>query len=117
MKKAMFMFMLSLFLLCGCADETVTAECDVITIRPYSNIKETGLFTTKTIVYDYIEYTYEYDGVLCIDSIETHNIDVGDETKVIVEEFKDGYIIDDLQLSLEDYKKIYALSDWGVSDD
>ena len=117
MKKAIFMVVLSLLLLCGCADESITTECDVITIRPYSEIKERGLFTVKTKTYDYIEYTYEYDGDVIIDNEPTYNINIGDNTKVIVEEFKDGYILDNLYLSLEDYKKLYALSDWGVSDD
>ena len=109
MKKTIILILLSLFL-CGCASEPIKAECDVITIRPYSISEEKGLFTTKINTIDYIEYTYEYNGELHIDTIRSGDIKIGDKTKVIIEE-GENYMFDNLCLSLEYYKELYNLND------
>lgn len=108
MKKTIILILSSLFL-CGCASEPIKAECDVITIRPYSEIYEKGVFTKKQTVYDFIEYTYEYNGEIHIDVIGSEKLKVGKETKVLITD-DEGYISDNLQLSLEDYKELYNLN-------
>jgi len=109
MKKAVILIILVMILLCACGSEPIKAECDVITIRPYSTVIEKGLFTTKTERIDYIEYTYQYDGKMRIDTVKTGYLKIGNETKVLVED-GDGYLIDNLVLSLEDYKELYGLN-------
>lgn len=110
MKKAVVLIILVSMFLCACGSEPIKAECDVITIRPYSIVNESGLFTTKTERIDYIEYTYEYAGEVRIDTIKTRYLEIGNETKVLVEDV-DGYLIDELVLSLEDYKELYGLNE------
>ena len=107
MKKTIIL-LLTLMLLCGCANEPVKAECDVITIRPYSTNVEKGVFTRKEERIDYIEYTYEYNGKLHIDTISVGKLQLGDKTKVLIED--DGYIFDTLVLSMEDYKELHNLN-------
>ena len=108
MKKIIILLLTSI-LLCGCADEPIKAECDLLTIRPYSTNVEKGVFTRKEKRIDYIEYTYEYNGKLYLDTIAVGEIRLGDKTIVLIED--DGYIYDNLQLSLEDYKELHNLND------
>lgn len=107
--KKIIILILTLMLLCGCADEPIKAECDLLTIRPYSTNVEKGVFTRKEKRIDYIEYTYEYNGKLYLDTIAVGEIQLGDKTIVLIED--DGYIYDNLQLSLEDYKELHNLSE------
>ena len=107
--KKIIILLLTPMLLCGCANEPIKAECDVITIRPYSISEEKGVFTTKIHTIDYIEYTYEYNGDLHLDVIASENLKVGNETKALITD-DEGYIFDYLQLSLEDYKELYNLN-------
>ena len=109
MKKMLFVLLLTIFL-CGCGNELIKTDCEVITIRPYSVSKEEGLFTTKVNTIDYIEYTYEYNGELHIDTVRSTNLRIGDNTKVLVEESENGIFFDNLYLSLEDYKELYNLN-------
>lgn len=99
-----------MLLMTGCGDESVITEADVITIRPYTKTLESGVFTVKHKYYDYIEYTFEYDGEIIMDTIYTSNIEIGDETKAIIEE-DSGWVFYDLQLSLEEYKELYGLEE------
>lgn len=110
MKKTIILLLTSM-LLCGCANEPIKAECDVITIRPYSTVVEKGVFTTKEERIDYIEYTYEYNGKLYIDTIKTFEIKLGDKTKVLIED-GGGYMFDNLVLSMKDYKELYGVTDF-----
>lgn len=109
MKKAVILIILVSILLCGCGSELIKAECDVITIRPYSTVTEKGLFATKTERIDYIEYTYEFAGEVRIDTVKTGYLKIGNKTKVLVE-YGNGYFIDNLVLSIEDYKELYGLN-------
>ena len=104
-------------ILTGCG-KSQEKECDVdvITIRPYSVTKEKGLFTAKTEVIDYIEYTFEYDGEIILDTVESFNIKIGDRTKVHVDDDGDGWVWNDLYLSLDDYKKLYGLEDKAINE-
>lgn len=110
MKKIIILILTSM-LLCGCANKPTEVECDVITIRPYTETHENGLFVKKQSHYDYIEYTYEYNGEIYLDVVRNEIIKIGDRTKALIEE-RDGVIFsDNLYLSLEEYKKLYNLVD------
>lgn len=95
---------------CGKSQET-ECDVDVITIRPYSVTEEKGLFTAKKEVIDYIEYTFEYDGEIILDIVKSFNIKIGDRTKVHVDDDGDGFVWNELYLSLDDYKELYGLED------
>ena len=100
--------LLSLILV-GCAEDEYH-KADVITFRTYTVTEQSGLFTTKENTYDYIEYSFEYDGELIIERDKTTELDISDETEVIVHINSHGvYCHSELQLSLEDYKKLYGI--------
>ena len=96
-------------ILVGCMEYTYT-EAEAITIRLYTETKESGLFTVKHENYSYIEYTFEYDGEIILDKESAENIIIGDKTIVIVTINENGnYHWSKLQLSIEDYKKLYGM--------
>ena len=98
-----------IILLTGCGkSKEIECDVDVITIRQYSVTKEKGLFTTKKNTIDYIEYTFEYNGEIILDTVKPCNLKVGDRTKVHVMDDGDGWVTNDLYLSLEDYKELYG---------
>lgn len=97
--------------LVGCGDDVTITEVEVITIRPYSTTKQSGLIAVKEEVKEYIEYTYEYKGKIYLDQIRTFDLEVGEKTVVIIEDYGNGTVFDNLQLSLEDYKKMYGMDD------
>lgn len=113
MKRKISLFGILLLLiisLVGCSNMTTT-EVEVITLRPYSEVKQSGLIAVKETVKDYIEYTYEYDGKIYLEQTRTIYLEVGEKTVVIVTDFGGGDVFGDLQLSLEDYKKLYGIDD------
>ncbi len=97
--------------LVGCGSEMIETEVDVITMRPYSVTKQSGMIAVKEEVIEYIEYTYEYKGQIYLDQIMASNLEVGEKTVVIIEDYENGFYFDNLQLSLEDYKKLYGMDD------
>lgn len=114
MRRKISLFSILLLLvvsLVGCDFETIETEVDVITMRPYSEIKQSGLIAVKEQVHDYIEYTFEYNGKIYLEKTKTIYLEVGEKTAVIVTEFQSGDVLGDLQLSLEDYKKLYGMDD------
>lgn len=109
--KILLFSMLLVVLLTGCVDSEVY-EVDVITLRVYSETEQSGVFSTKENTYCYIEYTYEFMGELHVDREKTQHIDVGNETKVIVDGRSDGYVYyTNIQLSMDDYKKYYGMEE------
>ena len=103
--------MLLTILLTGCS-ETEKYEVDLITVRVYTVTEQSGLFTTKENACEYIEYTFEFCGEPHVDREKITDIDIGNETKIIVTGKPNGYVVySDLKLSMEDYKKIHGLED------
>lgn len=109
LKKLLALLICTLFIT-GCSYDPVITEADVITLRPYTVKSESGMFAVKTKTSDYIEYTFEHDGEIKLETIHVPNIEIGDETKVIIENDGD-WIFYDLQLSLEKYKELYGLEE------
>ena len=92
----------------GCGNDPIKAECDVITIRPYSTVVESGLFTTKEERIDYIEYTFEYDGEIYLKTVKSQYLKIGSKTKVLITD-GENYLFNELVLSLSDYKELHGL--------
>ena len=119
MKKTIILLLLLLLtsmLLCGCANKPIKAECDVITIRPYSTVEEKGVFTTKEERIDYIEYTFEYDEKIYLKTVKSQYLEIGSETKVLITD-GENYLLNELVLSLEDYKELYGVTEFYKFND
>ena len=105
------------FLLVGCGYEE-TKEYELLTVRIYETVSESGTFTTKQNVDRYIEYTYKTEEGTKVKRVnESYITDwkIGEENKVVCEEGKRNPI---LYITMEKYKELYGLEEeGGTSDD
>ena len=99
-------------LLVGCGYEE-TKEYEVLSVRIYETVSESGTFTTKQNVDRYIEYTYKTEEGIKVKRVNESYIsdwEIGEENKVVCEEGK-AYPI--LYITLETYEELYGIGEEG----
>lgn len=100
------MLIFSVSSLTGCMfeDYEETNEYPIESIRHYVDIEESGVFTTKTDKYEYVEYVYiDSNGEYCKINKSIGWINISNESKVVE---KEGEVTPTLYLTLEDYEKL-----------
>lgn len=99
-------------LLVGCGYEE-TKEYELLTVRRYREVTESGTFTTKEDTNWYIEFTYQTEeGIQKYDFNESYDSywEISEENKVVLEE---GCVSPTLYITLEKYKELYGIKEEG----
>lgn len=101
-------------LLVGCVGTyEETKEYELLTVRRYSKVIESGVFSVKRETVWYIEFTYQTEEGIkkeYFDESYDYHFEIGEENKVVCEEGTDVPI---LHITIEKYKELYGLTEEG----